>query len=184
MKYTKLIIKRENKKGWIRIVEAFVAILFIMGVVLIVINKGYFGESSEEKVYQIQAEILREIQVDDNLRNQILIADDDGDPNSEHLANGIESHIGVNTNLADLSDGLGGGEENKFPKEVWDLIEERISDFNLLECRAKICDLDTACGLNNYPDKDVYAQPVSISASNQQTGDIKPRQLKLFCWKK
>ena len=185
----KFFIRRNEKRGWIRIVEAFVAILFIMGVVLIVINKGYFKESNEEKVYQIQAEILREIQLNDEFRKEILIADDDSNPGNNLVTDGIESHnIDGSTNLANLNDGYQQATDSgKFPKAVWDMIEKRGSEFNLLECRAKICDLDKACGLDNYPDKDVFAQPVSISASNLQTGlppdEIEPRQLKLFCWK-
>ncbi|PIN88883.1 hypothetical protein COU57_07030 [Candidatus Pacearchaeota archaeon CG10_big_fil_rev_8_21_14_0_10_32_14] len=180
-----LLISKRNKRGWIRIVEAFIAILFIIGALLMVVNKGYFGKSNEEKVYQIQAEILREIQLNDEFRKEVLIADDDTTLTND-LANGIESHNGEIPNLADLSDGKDSTEGGKFPKAVWDMIEKRISEFNLLECRAKICDLDLACGLNEYPDKNVYAQPVSISTSNTQNlgPDIQPRQLKLFCWTK
>ena len=35
---------KNNKKAWIRIIEAFVALLLITGVLLIVINKGYIGK--------------------------------------------------------------------------------------------------------------------------------------------
>ena len=34
----------QGKRGWIRIVEAFVAILLITGVLLLVMNKGYIGK--------------------------------------------------------------------------------------------------------------------------------------------
>ena len=63
-----------NKRGWIRVVEAFVAILLITGVLLIVINKGYIGKKDISKqVYDTELSILREIELDDGLRNQILI---------------------------------------------------------------------------------------------------------------
>ncbi len=62
-----------NKRGWIRIVEAFIAVLLIAGALLFVINKGYIGKSDiSEQVYEIQLSVLREIELDNNLRNQLL----------------------------------------------------------------------------------------------------------------
>ena len=62
-----------NKRGWIKIVEAFIAILLVAGVLLFVINKGYIGKADiSDKVYDAEISILREIELDDNLRSQIL----------------------------------------------------------------------------------------------------------------
>jgi len=61
------------KRGWIRIVEAFVAILLITGVILVILDKGYIGKSDISKeVYTQQEAILREIQLNDTLRGKIL----------------------------------------------------------------------------------------------------------------
>ncbi|MBU1129351.1 MAG: hypothetical protein KJ949_01845 [Nanoarchaeota archaeon] len=62
-----------NKKGWIRIIEAFVAVLLISSVLLIVLNRN----SSENKnfsaeIYKSQVGILTEIQLNSSLRNEIL----------------------------------------------------------------------------------------------------------------
>jgi len=66
-----MVIK--NKHGWIRIVEAFVAILLISGALLIVINKGYIGKKDiSSKIYEIELSILREIELNNELRNEIL----------------------------------------------------------------------------------------------------------------
>ena len=63
----------KNKRGWIRIVEAFIAVLLIAGVLLLVINKGYIGRDDiSEKVYQTQLAVLREIELNSDLRTQIL----------------------------------------------------------------------------------------------------------------
>jgi len=63
----------DNKRGWIRIVEAFIAVLLIAGVLLIVINKGYVGkEDISESVYKSQVAVLREIELDNTLRQKIL----------------------------------------------------------------------------------------------------------------
>ena len=62
-----------NNKGWIKIVEAFVAILLVAGVLLIVINQGYIGKKDiSSQVYDVEVAILREIQLNDVLRNEIL----------------------------------------------------------------------------------------------------------------
>ncbi len=69
-----------NKHGWIKIVEAFIAVLLIAGVLLFVINRGYIGKSDiSDRVYQAQIAILREIELDENLRTQILSAELEGD---------------------------------------------------------------------------------------------------------
>ena len=68
-----------NKRGWIRIIEAFIAVLLIAGVLLIVIDKGYIGKNDiSEKVYQSQLAVLREIELDSALRQEILNVDLDG----------------------------------------------------------------------------------------------------------
>ncbi|MFQ5531365.1 MAG: hypothetical protein ACE5ES_01990 [Candidatus Nanoarchaeia archaeon] len=71
-----LLQKRGNKRGWIRIVEAFVALLLIAGVMLTVINQGYIGKKDiTQEIYDVELSILREIELDNNLRNEILGVD-------------------------------------------------------------------------------------------------------------
>ena len=65
-------IKRD-KRGWVRIVEAFVAVLLIAGITLVILDKGYIGKSDiSEGVYTQQEAILREIQLNNTLRGEIL----------------------------------------------------------------------------------------------------------------
>jgi len=65
----------KNKGGWIRIVEAFVAVLLIAGVVLVVLDKGYIErEDPSEQIYEKENAILREIQTNNTLRDEILLA--------------------------------------------------------------------------------------------------------------
>ena len=53
----------KNKRAWIRIVEALIAILLIMGFLILVLN-NQAGESKNisSKVYSSENAILREIQ--------------------------------------------------------------------------------------------------------------------------
>ena len=151
--FNNMIIKVKNKKGWIRIVEAFVAILLVTGVLLIIINKQYIGKKDiSAKVYEAELSILREIQSDSALRDSILQA---GTPPIKW------------------------GDEN-FPSDVESKITDRVPSY--LNCEAQICEMDKICILDEYPDKDIYAQSVAITVT--LTLDFDPRQLKLFCWVK
>ncbi len=61
-----------RKKGWLRIVEAFISILIITGVVILIysINRNY-NERGEE-IYELQQTILNEIASDPKLRIDVL----------------------------------------------------------------------------------------------------------------
>ena len=63
----------KNKRGWIKIVEAFFAILLIIGVSLVVLSNNLSRESdSSQQFYDLEVSVLREIQLDDALRDDIL----------------------------------------------------------------------------------------------------------------
>ena len=63
----------KNKSGLIRIIEAFTMILIITGIMLTVLNKGYISKSdNSEKIYENEQAILRKIQLNNSLRNEIL----------------------------------------------------------------------------------------------------------------
>lgn len=141
-----------NKRGWIRIVEAFFSLLLIAGVLLIVINKGYLGgEDASSKIYDLQLSVLREIELDDNLRTKVLE---------------------INESLIPIED-----DHSKFPVEIISRIDERIPESFV--CRSKICNIDVICELSKYVEQDVYAQKVAITAT---IDTYSPRQLKMFCW--
>jgi len=145
---------KKNKRGWIRIVEAFVSILLISGVLLSVIDKGYFqNEDMSVKVYKAETAILKEIQLDEELRKEI---------------------INIDSNRLPIS-----WDSPYFPINVSDRINERVP--NYLECEAKICNITNDCDLGKILDKDVYAKATIISANLEK---YNPSQLKLFCWTK
>ena len=65
----------KNKRGWIKIVEAFASILLIAGALIVIINSlGLKIPDSSLLVYDSEYAILREIQLDNNLRSDILAA--------------------------------------------------------------------------------------------------------------
>ncbi len=143
----------QNKRGWIRIVEAFVAVLIIAGVILIILDKGYIKkEDPSEKIYEAENSILREIQNNNTIREEIL---------NPALIEGIES------------------DEPGFPSSVNNIINLQRPSY--LDCKAKICNLDDSCILNDGLEQNVYARSVAITAT---LTNYNPRQLKLFCWMK
>lgn len=126
-----------NKKGWIEIVEAFVAILLIAGVLLIVINKYNPGQQDlSERVYNAEISIIREIQLNIAMRAEI---------------------VALSVPKA--------WEDSDFPPDVKSLITARTP--NYLECVAKICDTSDPCYLSSYSKKDTYAQAGIISTGAQ-----------------
>jgi len=128
----------KNKKGWIRIVEAFIAILLITGAILIVLNKGYLKKTDvSSQMYDIEVAILREIELDDGLREIVLKL----------------------TTLPVKWD------NPNFPGEIKTKIMTRAPEY--LNCVANICELNDVCAMDNYVDGDVYAQAVAIVANLQ-----------------
>lgn len=67
-----LFMDRNNKKGWLRIVEAFIAIMLIMAVLLVVIQRQRVAMNSNEEIQVKQRDIINMIVRDDSLRSEIL----------------------------------------------------------------------------------------------------------------
>ncbi|OGJ13283.1 hypothetical protein A3K82_01855 [Candidatus Pacearchaeota archaeon RBG_19FT_COMBO_34_9] len=122
-----------NRKAWIEIVEAFVAVLLVAGVLLIIIGRGATGgKDIASNVYYTEISILREIQRNDSMREDILTA-----------------QVPVEW------------EEAGFPESVKNKIAERTPTY--LECIGKICEIDDICSLTEKKEQDVYAQAAVIS---------------------
>ena len=146
-----------NKKGWIRIVEASIAVLFIAGVVLVVINNNELGNNNEASLKILDAEIsiLREIQLNSSLRGEIL---------SDSLSLPIESR------------------EVGFPVYVKDKIDSKTPGY--LICVYKICSLNDECVLTVENSGSVYAESILITTNPETAPPYSPRKLKIFCWGK
>ena len=134
-----------GRAGWIRVVEAFVAILLITGVLLVLFGGGNIKrDDPSSKVYEVETAILREIQLDDGLRDLILTANIP-----------VESS---NLNPA-------------FPPLVLDKINSRTPAY--LSCVSKICSLDDDCLLNQLMEKDLYARSTAITSAPPEYKQIK-----------
>jgi hypothetical protein len=128
---------KKDKRGWIRIVEAFVAVLLIAGIILVILDKGYIGKSDiSDEVYKEQEAMLREIQLNDSLRGAVLSA----------------SPLPVETTQ------LG------FPSSIDSKITEMPS---YLYCKGRICSTDDDCIAQLIPPNagDIYVKSVAITSA-------------------
>ncbi len=72
------MMKRMNKRGWLRIVEAFLAVTIILGAVLFFTAKQTIHKDPSEEIYQREKEILEIISKNDSLRDKVINEDING----------------------------------------------------------------------------------------------------------
>lgn len=79
----------KNKKAWLRIVEAFLAVLIITSVLLtVIVNQP--RESQSEEIHNMQRLILQQIALDDSLRADVLIGEETNIKNIKDFVNGMK----------------------------------------------------------------------------------------------
>ena len=62
----------KGKKAWIRILEAAIAILIIVGVLLVVYSRNVGEKDLGDYMYQLQREVLKDISLNDELRAKVF----------------------------------------------------------------------------------------------------------------
>ena len=94
-------MKQKERKAWIRIVEAFLAILIITTALLILISNKSKEQNLGEDIYETQRQILNIISKNDALRQDIL------DENNVNVDIEIEKMLSPGldfaTNICDLN---------------------------------------------------------------------------------
>jgi len=149
-------MNKKNKKGWIKVTEAVVAIILIVVVLLVVIEReSPIKSSANQEIYNVQKVILREIQITDTLRDEIIGTS--GEKEWEDLT-------------------------TETPQTKNKIQERTPANF---DCVAKICSPSDTCILPDgvIPEspsgENIYVEKVMIT-TNLIT--YNPRVLKLFCW--
>ena len=125
----------KNKKAWIRIVEAFIAILMIVGILAVIVTKDISSKNDRANlVHEEEFYILQKIQLNSSLRQDILTAN----------IIPIES---TNAN---------------FPFDFQEILNvSALKDFN---CTLKICVSYGGCILEDLPqEKEAYAKSILIN---------------------
>jgi len=87
-------MQKKDIKAWLRIVEAFIAILIIIGIVLTILSKQSPGANISESVYEKQRNILNIISKNNGLRVYVLAG------NNVEINNVIDDMIPVSWNYA------------------------------------------------------------------------------------
>ncbi len=133
----KINIKIKSKRGWIRLIEVFIAILLLAGVLLVVVNRSNSPDKDSLYIEISQKEfaILRDIELNNTLRTEIL---------------SITPPV----------------EWDSFSPELQN-VKNRIINLtpSNLECKAKICQINEDCTMSEFSGKNVYAESVLISAN-------------------
>ncbi len=125
----------KGKKGYIRIVEAFIAIILIASVLVFLYVNNVQKPNSEEAIHKLERAILEEISSNSSLRDAVLnghysLVDDDAKNNRTLINNAIIKYIN--------------------------------NDFNF---SFKICDLNEICGMEDYIEQEVFSDEISVSSN-------------------
>ncbi|MEX2017485.1 MAG: hypothetical protein WD876_03355, partial [Candidatus Pacearchaeota archaeon] len=124
----------KSRRGWVRVIEAFIAILLIGTVILLLTGQNSSSEDISSLIYQDQLSMLRTVQLNDTLRSSVIQA---------------------NT-IPTMTD------EESFPADVEAALNSKNPGY--LNCKAKICALNAECLIENNADIDIYTANVAIFA--------------------
>ena len=127
-----------NNRGWIKIFEAVIAVLLIASVLLIVLGQTSVKKNEDSaKIYKTEISILREVELDDVLREDVI----DAEP------------LPIKWDDFDL-EGL---------SNVKEKIILKTPDY--LDCKAMVCKMNDTCILEGTLGEEVYVQSIVITAS-------------------
>ena len=135
----------KNKKAWIKIMEAFISILFIILVISSIFYKQNLKEQDlSSQIKEKEFEILHLIETNESLRQEILnVSEVQTEINDENFPNVTKNYF-----------------NNQTP--------------NALECSLKICSPGEICELNSIPEKkDIYIQSILITSTKEVYNPLK-----------
>jgi hypothetical protein len=96
-----------NKKAWLRIVEAVVAVILITGAVLIVIsakNNAEQKDTEREYIYLIQTSILNEISRNNTLRGCVISPEKNTTELEKFVSSRIPSYLNFSLKICAISE--------------------------------------------------------------------------------
>lgn len=123
-------IKKSNKRGWIKIMEAVFAVLIVLGITLTIVSKTNQQLNMNELVYEKQEKILNVILENQTLRNKVLSGD------SLAVNSFIEKSLpptwNFSTEILDINEEytsiLGANEKDIYVKEI--VISSNLTNYN------------------------------------------------------
>jgi len=144
-----------NKKGWLRIVEMFVAIMIIGAAVLFIATKQVSERDISKEVYEKQRQIFEVIGNNENYRAEII---------------GID----LSGNCVSINRGEG--------YLFIDYIEKSVP--NSWEFVVNLCKIDYVSNEGSPNDKEVFVSETIISAVVEDYPNEEPRKMRLSVWGK
>ena len=91
-----------NKKGWLKIVEAFLAVLIVLTAAIIVMSKQTQKTDMAENVYKKQRDVLSIVVRNDSLREKIIL--NDNYAVDEVISKFIPTNWGFATRICNITD--------------------------------------------------------------------------------
>ncbi|MBN2880424.1 hypothetical protein JXM83_00055 [Candidatus Woesearchaeota archaeon] len=128
-------ILKKNKKGWIKIIEAFIALSLFTGMILLIVQNEPFKTYGRDHIENREIEILNAIQVNDTLRTDVLSV-----TNFELSSN-----------------------DTAFPESLRNFISS--NSYSNVECFLKVCEISQSCILDGIIHEEIYAKDVIITSS-------------------
>tara|TARA_Y100000310_G_C20690811_1_gene822081 strand:- start:3859 stop:4302 length:444 start_codon:yes stop_codon:yes gene_type:complete len=135
------MIYKYNKKGWIRILEATIAVLIVTSVLVVVYsNQNRPSDDLGEYFFNLQKQILRDISLKNDLRSYVLDFDNGGKFNLDnYVKSKVPTSIGFSLEVCDLNKTSCNLNSTLF-KETLDLdvfVEETVISSNLTDYSPK-----------------------------------------------
>ncbi|MEM3113245.1 MAG: hypothetical protein QXI33_02365 [Candidatus Pacearchaeota archaeon] len=129
------MVKLEGKRGYLRIIEAFVAIILLASVLIYFYVNNLQAKDSSDAIYKLERAILEEIASNASLRDAVL--------NGDSL---------LTTPEAERNRTLINNTINRYIQ----------GEFNF---EFQICGLNEICGASKYVNKEVFSDQISISST-------------------
>jgi len=147
-----------DKIGFIRMIEATIAVMIILGALLVISSNKEVGVVRD--LTETLPPFLDEVAQDVDKRREI-IQDYDTDLDHTQFDNAL------------ILEG------------IEQFLRERIKN-DALEIEVRICDLEVVCFLKRepYPDTEIFTAERAISATLDPKTNFSPRKLKIFLWKR
>lgn len=130
---------QKNKKGWIKVIEAFMAIMMLLTIVFIIINSNTLRSADKSHIEDRSAEILRFVQLNDSLRSDVLsytnFSSDSIEPDfpvdvaryANYSVSGVFCYFRI-CNITDACDGTRNFDDEVYAKDI--LITSDLTEYN------------------------------------------------------
>lgn len=141
-----------NKKGWIKIFEAAISIMLVLGFMILLYGQSIEKPRKAENLLRWEGQILDELKNIPELRQKIIEKNEFGFDDKGYCKSEGDIYGFISERL-----------ENSFPGFYF-------------ECR--VCEVDEVCGMREYREE-VFSEERIISSTLIQ---FSPKKIRIFVW--